>query len=131
MFEHLPPDKRQALIDFGTMIAQAVVQGLGEHQAAQAAQEQAQMHAHAQAYAQAVAYARAQGKPPPPPPPQLSGSLNGDRVPRKVVVTRYDDNGVPYGTETTVPDLLAELNENMLDLIAAVENGPVRRRKKR
>lgn len=127
MFDSLPPERRQQVIEFAKVIAESVVQGMAEREAAQAAHEQAQ----AQAYAQAVAVARAQGLPPPPPPPFMRG--NGQRGPTyaRHVVQRRDDNGVPYAVETTVPDLLAELNDNVLDLIAAVDEGGRRRRKRK
>lgn len=49
-----------------------------------------------------------------------------------VKVKRYNENGDEEMETTTIPQLLAELNDNVLDLIDVMaEIGPTRRKKKK
>jgi len=50
---------------------------------------------------------------------------------RVVKVVRHDDDGMEYEEQTTTPQLLAELNDNLIDFMELMDDQRPRSRKRR
>jgi hypothetical protein len=48
-----------------------------------------------------------------------------------VKVVRHDDDGMEYEEQTTTPQLLAELNDNLIDFMELMDDQRPRSRKRR